>query len=94
MPRRKPHDPVEHPVPVARATPPKVVQLPSKRASRQRNSREDIMRSFTTAVAAELHAKHTAGHPYSTLNTHGDVVFIHPDGTVRFGSSADSALAH
>jgi hypothetical protein len=60
----------------------------------QRNSGEAIVRSFATAVAAELHAKHAAGHPYSTLNTRGEVVFVHPDGTVRVGRSADSALAH
>jgi hypothetical protein len=92
--RRKPRDPVEHQVPAPRVRSPKVVQLAGKRASRQPNSGEDIVRSFATAVATELRAKHAAGHPYSTLNTCGDVVFVHPDGTVRVGPSADSALAH
>jgi hypothetical protein len=51
---------------------------------------KDAVRSFAAGVAQELGAKHAAGRPYSTLNAQGDVVFVHPDGTVRTGRAADS----
>ncbi len=50
----------------------------------------DVVRSFAGAVAQELRAKHAAGLPYSTLNARGEVVFVHPDGTVRIGRAGDS----
>jgi hypothetical protein len=51
---------------------------------------KDVMRSFAGAVDQELRAKHAAGRPYSTLNARGEVVFVHPDGTIRTGRAADS----
>lgn len=50
----------------------------------------DVVRVFSGAVERELRAKHTAGRPYSTLNDRGEVVFVHPDGTVRTGRSGES----
>jgi hypothetical protein len=63
-----------------------VVRLRGRRAS----AGKDAVRSFAAGVAQELGAKHAAGRPYSTLNAQGDVVFVHPDGTVRTGRAADS----
>ena len=51
---------------------------------------KDVVRSFGDGVAQELRAKHAAGRPYSTLNAQGEVVFVHPDGTVRTGRAGDS----
>lgn len=50
----------------------------------------DVVRAFAGAVDRELRAKHAAGLPYSTLNDRGEVVFVHPDGTVRTGRAGDS----
>ena len=50
---------------------------------------KDVVHSFAGAVAQELRAKHTAGLPYSTLNDRGEVVFVHPDGTIRTGRAGD-----
>jgi hypothetical protein len=49
-----------------------------------------VVRSFAKAIDQELRAKHAAGRPYSTLNAEGEVVFVHPDGTVRTGRTSDS----
>jgi len=51
---------------------------------------EAVVRSLAGAVDRELRAKHAAGLPYSTLNARGEVVFVHPDGTVRTGRAGDS----
>jgi len=51
---------------------------------------KDVVRSFAGVVDRELRAKHAAGVPYSTLNARGEVVFVHPDGTVRTGRTSDS----
>lgn len=90
--RRKLREPTDHPAPAAPARSPKVVALASKR--RRLTEAEAVVRSFAAAVSAELRAKHAAGRPYSTMNAAGEVVFVHPDGSVRVGRSADSALAH
>lgn len=50
----------------------------------------DVVRSFANTVDRELRAKHAAGMPYSTLNARGEVVFVHPDGTIRTGRAGDS----
>lgn len=50
----------------------------------------DTLRRFAGAIDQALRAKHAAGLPYSTLTAQGDVVFVHPDGTVRTGRAADS----
>jgi hypothetical protein len=50
----------------------------------------EVVRSFAAGVDRELRAKHAAGRPYSTLNARGEVVFVHPDGTVRTGRAGDS----
>jgi hypothetical protein len=50
----------------------------------------DVVRAFAGSVAQELRAKHVAGLPYSTLNDRGEVVFVHPDGTIRTGRAGDS----
>jgi hypothetical protein len=50
----------------------------------------DVVRGFAGAVARELRTKHAAGLPWSTLNDRGEVVFVHPDGTIRTGRSGDS----
>ncbi len=54
---------------------------------------KDVVRSLAGAVDRELRAKHAAGLPYSTLNARGEVVFVHPDGTVRTGRAGDSPAA-
>jgi len=51
---------------------------------------KEVVQAFGSAVDRELRAKHTAGLPYSTLNDRGDVVFVHPDGTIRTGRAGDS----
>ena len=51
-----------------------------------------VVRALAGAVDRELHAKHAAGLPYSTLNDRGEVVFVHPDGVVRTGRAGDSPL--
>jgi hypothetical protein len=51
---------------------------------------KDVVRSFAGAVAQELRARHAAGLPYSTLNDRGEVVFVHPDGTIRSGRTGDA----
>ena len=50
----------------------------------------EVVRAFAAGVDRELRAKHAAGQPYSTLNARGEVVFVHPDGTVRTGRAGDS----
>lgn len=50
----------------------------------------DVVRSFAKAINQELRAKQAAGLPYSTLNAQGEVVFVHPDGTIRTGRAGDS----
>ena len=49
-----------------------------------------VVRAFAGAVEHELRAKRAAGLPYSILNERGEVVFVHPDGTVRIGRSGGS----
>jgi hypothetical protein len=51
---------------------------------------KDVVQSLAGAVHRELRAKHAAGVPYSTLNAQGEVVFVHPDGTIRTGRTGDS----
>ena len=78
-----------------RARPSKVVQACATSACRGGSlyrSRKWMRAFICQAVGNELRAKHAAGRPYSTLNARGEVVFVHPDGTVRVGRSADSAL--
>jgi hypothetical protein len=62
-----------------------VVRLPGQSAAAK-----DVVRSFASAVGREFDAKRVAGLPYSTLNVRGEVVFVHPDGTVRTGRASDS----
>ncbi|HUN41436.1 MAG TPA: hypothetical protein VMU81_14185 [Acetobacteraceae bacterium] len=52
-----------------------------------------VVRAFAGTVLRELHRKQAAGLPYSTLNDRGEIVFVHPDGTVRTGRSSDSPAA-
>jgi hypothetical protein len=66
---------------------------PNATASRVRqrtSAAQAAVQAFANGVAQDLRAKHAAGLPYSTLNARGEVVFVHPDGTVRTGRSADS----
>lgn len=67
------------------ATNPTVVRLRGRAPAEN-----DVVRSFAGAVDRELCAKHAAGLPYSTLNARGEVVFVHPDGTVRTSRAGDS----
>ena len=50
----------------------------------------EVVRAFTGTVRSELRRKQAASLPYSTLNDRGELVFVHPDGTVRAGRSSDS----
>jgi hypothetical protein len=68
----------------------------SASASRPRNrasAGKDVVCAFGIAIDQMLHVKHAAGLPYSTLNARGEVVFVHPDGTVRTGRDSDSPAA-
>ncbi|HTW73167.1 MAG TPA: hypothetical protein VME47_25040 [Acetobacteraceae bacterium] len=53
----------------------------------------EVVRGFAGTVRRELRRKQAAGLPISTLNDRGELVFIHPDGTVRTGRSSDSPAA-
>jgi hypothetical protein len=50
------------------------------------------MRTFSGAVTRLVRERHAAGKPYSTLNDRGEVVFVHPDGSIRSGRAADSPV--
>jgi hypothetical protein len=66
---------------------------PSATVLRLRNhasAGSDVVQSLAGAVERELRAKQAAGRPYSTMDARGEVVFVHPDGTIRTGRSGDS----
>lgn len=52
----------------------------------------EVVRIFAQAGEQARQRAHASGRPYSTA-MNGGVVFVHPDGSVRFGRDPASPLA-